>query len=122
MAGMKPGPMPKPSDAAKTAFHGLLPRDPLVKTRPMFGNLSAFVNGNMFAGLFGEDLFVRVSPTDEAQIRKQGGKAFEPMPGRAMKGYVVVPAGWRKKPEAARAWVSASLNWSRKLPPKKPKS
>jgi TfoX/Sxy family transcriptional regulator of competence genes len=122
MPAMKPGSMPKPSDAAKTAFIGLLPTDPSVKTRPMFGNLSAFVNGNMFAGLFGEDLFVRVSPTDEAQIRKQGGKAFEPMPGRAMKGYMVVPASWRKQPDAARAWVSASLAWSRKLPPKKPKS
>ena len=101
--------MPKPSDAAKTAFQGLLPRDPSVKTRPMFGNLSAFVNGNMFAGLFGDDLFVRVSPTEQARILEQGDKAFDPMPGRAMKGYVVVPSTWRKQPEAARAWVSASL-------------
>jgi TfoX/Sxy family transcriptional regulator of competence genes len=116
---MKPGSMPKPSEAAKSAFQALVPKDPAVKTQPMFGNLAAFVNGNMFAGLFGEDLFVRVSPAEQAEIAKQGGKNFEPMPGRAMTGYVVVPTTWRKKPGAARAWVAASLTWTRKLPPKK---
>lgn len=44
----------------------------------MFGNLAAFVNGNMFAGHFGEDLFVRVPDADQAKIREQGGKAFGP--------------------------------------------
>src|SRR5207249_350877 len=90
---MSPMTMPKPSEQAKAAFHKLVPPDPAVTTRPMFGNLSAFVNGNMFCGLFGEDLFVRVSEGEQAKIRKQGGKAFEPMPGRAMTGYVVVPGG-----------------------------
>jgi len=75
----------------------------------------------MFCGLFGEDLFVRVSDEDQAKIRKQGGKAFEPMPGRAMTGYVVVPSGWRKKPEAARSWIVTALSWSNALPPKGPK-
>ena len=109
--------MPKPSEQAKAAFQKLVPPDPAVSTRPMFGNLSAFVNGNMFCGLFGDDLFVRVSEEDQAKLRKQGGKAFEPMPGRAMTGYVVVPAGWQKKPEAAR-WIVTALSWSKALPAK----
>lgn len=110
--------MPKPSDQAKAAFQKLLPPDPAVSTRPMFGNLSAFVNGNMFCGLFGEDLFVRVSDSDQAKIHKQGGKAFEPMAGHAMTGYAVVPSGWQKKPDAARAWIVTALSWSKALPPK----
>ena len=110
--------MPKPSEQAKAAFHKLVPPDPAVTTRPMFGNLSAFVNGNMFCGLFGEDLFVRVSEGDQVKIRKQGGKAFEPMPGRAMTGYVVVPAGWQKKSEATHTWIATALSWSKALPPK----
>jgi len=110
--------MPKPSEQAKSAFQKLVPPDPAVSTRPMFGNLSAFVNGNMFCGLFGEDLFVRVSDEDQAKIRKQGGKAFEPMPGRAMTGYVVVPSSWRTKPDAARTWIVTALRWSKALPPK----
>jgi TfoX/Sxy family transcriptional regulator of competence genes len=114
--------MPKPSDQAKASFQKLVPPDPAVSTRPMFGNLSAFVNGNMFCGLFGEDLFVRVSDEDQAKIRKQGGKAFEPMPGRAMTGYVVLPGGWQKKPDTVRTWIVTALSWSRALPPKGAKS
>lgn len=110
--------MPKASETAKAAFQKLLPRDPAVTTRPMFGNLSGFVNGNMFAGVFGEDLFVRVSDEDQAKIRKQGGKPFEPMAGRAMAGYVIVPAGWQKKADTSRAWIMAAMSWSRSLPPK----
>ena len=114
--------MPKPSEQAKAAFRRLVPADPTVTTRPMFGNLAGFVNGNMFCGLFGEDLFVRVSDDDQAKVRKQGGRAFEPMPGRAMTGYVVVPAGWQRKPDATRSWIIAALTWSRKLPAKAPKA
>jgi len=110
--------MPRPSEQAKAAFQKLVPPDPAVSTRPMFGNLSAFVNGNMFCGLFGDDLFVRVSEEDQSKLRKQGGKAFEPMPGRAMTGYVVVPAGWQKKPDAARSWIVTALSWSKALPAK----
>src|ERR1700694_5650860 len=115
---MSPMTMPKPSEQAKAAFQKLVPPDPSVTTRPMFGNLSGFVNGNMFCGLFGEDLFVRVSEADQAKVRKQGGRAFEPMPGRAMTGYGVVPVGGQKKPDATRAWIVAALSWARALPPK----
>ena len=110
---MSPMTMPKPSEQAKAAFQKLVPPDPNVTTRPMFGNLAGFVNGNMFCGLFGEDLFVRVSEDDQARVRKQGGRPFEVMPGRAMTGYVMVPAGWQKKPDATRAWIVTALSWSR---------
>jgi len=115
---MSPMTMPKPSDQAKAAFQKLVPADSAVTTRPMFGNLSAFVHGNMFCGLFGEDLFVRVSEEDQAKIRKQGGRPFEPMPGRAMTGYVVLAGGWQKKTDATRGWIVSALVWGKKLPPK----
>src|SRR5437763_5078795 len=113
---MSPMTMPKPSDQAKAAFQKLVPADSAVTTRPMFGNLSAFVNGNMFCGLFGEDLFVRVSDEDQAKIRKQGGRPFEPMPGRAVAGYVVGPAGWQRKADTTRAWIGTARAGSRALP------
>src|ERR1700686_2932737 len=105
MSPMESGAMPKPSDRAKAAFTKLVPAGPTVTLRPMFGNLAAFVNGNMFAGLFGEDLFVRLSDEEAAPVRKQGGRDFEPMAGRAMKGYVTVPSTWRTKPEAVQGWI-----------------
>lgn len=110
--------MPKPSEQAKAAFLKLVPPDPAVTTRPMFGNLSGFVNGNMFCGLFGEDLFVRVSDDDQAKVHKEGGRPFEPMAGRAMTGYVVVPSGWQKKPDATRDWIVTALVWTRTFPAK----
>lgn len=119
MSPMTKGSMPHPSDKAKESFRKLLPNDPAVLLRPMFGNLSAFVNGNMFAGLFGDNLFVRLSEEDLERVRKQGGRDFEVMPGRTMKGYVFVPGAWQQKPAEARAWITTSLAWSRRLPVKK---
>jgi TfoX/Sxy family transcriptional regulator of competence genes len=110
--------MPKSSDQAKAVFTRLVPGGPTVTMRPMFGNLSAFVNGNMFAGLFGEDLFVRLSEDDSARVRKQGGRDFEVMPGRAMRGYVTVPSGWHAKPAATTAWIATALEFTAKMPPK----
>lgn len=115
---MSGGAMPKPSDQAKAAFTKLVPDEPAVTMRPMFGNLAAFVNGNMFAGLYGEDLFVRLPDEQSAPIRTQGGRDFEPMPGHAMRGYVTVPATWRAKQAATATWISASLAFTRGLPPK----
>jgi TfoX/Sxy family transcriptional regulator of competence genes len=113
--GMK---MPRSSDHAKAAFTGLVPGDPAVSLRPMFGNLAAFVNGNMFAGLFGEDLFVRLPDVEAAPIMREGGRPFEVMPGRAMTGYVMVPTTWQKKPDAARMWIIRALTLTRAMPAK----
>jgi len=120
MSPMTSGAMPKPSDQAKVAFSKLVPGEPAVTLKPMFGNLAAFVNGNMFAGLFGEDLFVRLPDDESAQVRKQGGRDFEPMPGRAMKGYVTVPGSWRAKPDATVVWIHRALELTRKMPAKVP--
>jgi TfoX/Sxy family transcriptional regulator of competence genes len=120
MSRMAPGSMPKPSEEAKAAFSKLIPAEPAVTMRPMFGNLAAFVNGNMFAGLFGEDLFVRLPDEESARVRKEGGRNFEPMAGHAMKGYVTVPATWRSKPEPALVWIKRSLTLTRAMPPKAP--
>src|SRR6202521_1127715 len=120
MSPMEGGAMPKPSDQAKAAFTKLVPDGPSVTMRPMCGNLAAFVNGNMFAGLFGEDLFVRLPDDESVHVRKQGGRDFEPMPGRAMKGYVTVPTTWRTKPDPVVVWIKRSLELTRKMPPKVP--
>ena len=86
----------------------------------MFGNVSAFVNGNMFAGLYGEDLFVRLSENDSAELLKnRGASPFEPMKGKPMRGYFFIPRSWRQQPDQVRAWVSKSLDWTAKLPAKK---
>jgi TfoX/Sxy family transcriptional regulator of competence genes len=48
----------------------------------MFGNISAFVNGNMFAGLFGNDIFVRLSDENRRELlEEKGASLLEPMKG-----------------------------------------
>ena len=111
--------MPKSTPEATTVFLGLIPKEPALTTRPMFGNMAAFINGNMFAGLFGDDLFVRLPDGERELVRKQGGKDFEPMPGRAMTGYVCVAAGWRARPAPARTSIAQALDWTRQMPAKK---
>ena len=118
MGRMAPGSLPKPSEHAKAAFTKLVPDEPAVTLKPMFGNLSAFVNGNMFAGLFGEDLFVRLPDPEIAAVKKQGGRDFEPMAGHAMRGYVIVPSTWRTKPAPASILVKRSLALIRAMPAK----
>jgi TfoX/Sxy family transcriptional regulator of competence genes len=118
MAKPAKGSMPKADPETRAAFQELLPDDPAVTLRPMFGNLSAFVNGNMFAGVFGGDLFVRLPDARRAAAVDQGATEFTPMPGRTMKGYVTLPGGWRDKPDRATAWIEESLAWARELPPK----
>ncbi len=116
---MSPMPaMPKSTAEATAAFLALVPEGPSVTTRPMFGNMAAFVNGNMFAGLFGDQLFVRLPDAEREKLKKQGGKDFEPMPGRAMTGYVCVAAGWQAKPAPARASLAQAFKWTGQMPAK----
>ncbi len=114
--------IPRAGDDSKEFFKSILPEDPRITVRPMFGNVSAFVNGNMFLGLFGNDLFVRLSDENRHELlKKKGATVLEPMKGKPMKEYVLIPRTWRNQPETVRSWVSRSLEWASKLPPKKTK-
>jgi len=113
--------VPKSNEDVKNAFRGLVPAAEGVTIKPMFGNLAAFVNGNMFAGLFGDKLFVRVGDPERDRLIAAGGADFAPMAGRPMKGYVTLPEGWRSAEENARGWVQRALAGTSALPPKEPR-
>ena len=108
--------MPKPGEAVKDAFRRVLPDGPGITLRPMFGQLSGFVNGNMFCGIFGDDLILRLSPDEIAKVKKQGGRDFEPVAGHRMGGYVVYSGDWRAKPPTAL--IRRALEETRKMPAK----
>jgi TfoX/Sxy family transcriptional regulator of competence genes len=113
--------MPRPSEEAKAAFSKLVVDEPAVTLKPMFGQLSAFVNGNMFCGIFGEELTVRLPEAEIDAVKKQGGRDFEPMAGHKMSGYVIVPGDWRARPAPALALVKKALAHARAMPAKTPK-
>jgi len=88
----------------------------------MFGNLAAFVNKNMFLALFGPSVAVRLPDDGRAGLLKEPGAGpFEPMRGRPMKEYVVLPEAWRNSRQEAEEWVARSFEWVSAMPPKKGK-
>ena len=92
---------------------------PMATPRKMFGYPCAFVNGNMFAGLFQEEMFLRLSDEDRAAIRKQyGTPLFEPIPGRPMRGYVLVPRYVLNSQKLLRTWLTKGMEYCKALPPK----
>jgi TfoX/Sxy family transcriptional regulator of competence genes len=118
--GMK---LPKSAPAAVRLFEELVPADPSVTTKKMFGQPAAFVNGNLFFGVFGDDVFVRLSGPDVEEARRVGSfRPFEPMPGRAMSNYLVLPRTMRKNSPETQAWVARALTFGSSLPPKKSKA
>ena len=100
-------------------FENAMKDFPMVETRKMFGYPAAFVNGNMFTGLFHEEMFLRLSDDDRAAIRKEyGTPLFEPMPGRPMRGYVLIPKYVRNSSKLLRMWLTKGMEYTKSLPPK----
>ena len=100
------------------AFEKAKPSGPSVTARPMFGYPALFLNGNMFAGTYQDKVVVRFG--EERTIAgATTAKTFEPMPGRPMMEYVVVPDAVVKSPAKLRAWVDKAHAYAKKLPAKK---
>ena len=72
----------KSSPELVRAFDSALPQSSLIERRKMFGYSAAFVHGNMFAGLYQEDVLVRLPEAERQALFSSGGRNFEPMPGR----------------------------------------
>jgi len=108
--------IPKPTEADKETFRHLVPEG--VEVKPMFGNLAAFVNGNMVMGLFGREIGLRLSEEDRAELRKTRGTGDFGPEDRPMKEYVTIPKSWRNDPKKAAAWINRSLDYVSVMPPK----
>ena len=109
--------IPKPTAADIERFRSAVPDDPRVEVKPMFGNLGAFVNGNMFMGLFGADIGVKLASGDaEALLAVEGAGPFGPAE-RPLGGYVTLPSALVGTPEGDR-WTAVALGHVAALPPK----
>jgi len=109
---------PAPSEAIEafeTAISGLVGAEP----RKMFGYSCVFAKGNMFAGLHEAGMVLRLPEKQRAEfLRLKGAEQFEPMPGRVMREYVVVPKVLLNTPDRLREWVEKSLAYVSSLPAK----
>jgi hypothetical protein len=112
--------VPKPSSEDISRFRATVPDDPRVEVKPMFGNLGAFVNGNMFMGLFGSDIGVKLAPDDADRLRqREGAGPFGPAE-RPMSGWVTLPAAMLGTDEVGE-WAARALEFIAAAPPKRKK-
>ncbi|MDQ4098375.1 MAG: TfoX/Sxy family protein [Actinomycetota bacterium] len=109
--------MPKPTEDDRRRFHDLVPEAPGVEVKPMFGNLGASLNGNMFMGLFGSDIGLKLPDADRKRLLDEPGAGPFGPAERPMGGYVTLPAGWTA--QEAQPWIERSLAAVSGLPPKK---
>lgn len=114
-AGM--GAWTKSPQALVDLFDESLPDDPRIERRKMFGYPAIFVQGNMCAGLFGDGMFARLSPQDRAAL-PGGGASFEPMPGRPMKDYALIPDDVIADEARLAMTLAQAVSFTAALPPK----
>jgi TfoX/Sxy family transcriptional regulator of competence genes len=87
--------------------------------RQMFGYPCGFESGQLFTGLFGDSLFVRLGEAERARLLdERGAKPFDPMGGRPMREYAVVPQAWLEDEELIKQWMERAREYARTLPPK----
>ena len=98
-------------------------KDVVAEPKKMFGFPVYFINGNMFIGTFGNNLFLRFSRDKIPEIlnKHKETSSFSPMPGRVMKEYLVIPEIiYRNKTEFS-GLLRLSLAYAAALPPKQKK-
>jgi hypothetical protein len=101
------------------AFAALVARRPELASRTMFGYPAAFVGGHLTTALHEDRWIVRLPVEGRSELLATPGSApFEPMPGRPMKEYVVLPAAVAADPAALDTWVDRAIAHVRTLPPK----
>src|ERR1051326_7449156 len=95
----------KSSQALVELLTAIAPKDTGVELKKMFGWPCCFVNGNLFAGLHKQNIMFRLPEKDQAAFLELDGAAeFEPMPGRKMKGYVLLENALEQDREELGRW------------------
>jgi TfoX/Sxy family transcriptional regulator of competence genes len=107
---------PKASKEKEALLDELVEGLPCEKKR-MFGAPVCFAKHSMFAGVFAEDIFIRLPDEERGRFLKEnkGAKAFEPVEGRKMGEYLVAPHALLKNKPAMREWLRISFDYAATL-------
>lgn len=100
-------------------FRANLPRG--ATTKNMFGGIAAFVNDNMFGGLFARSVIVKLSAADQDEaLALDGASRFDPMGnGRIMRDIILMPESMMDELDELRAWLQRAFDHVKTRPPKK---
>ena len=110
----------KPPQELVDYLDSVIPDGPApVDFKPMFGGPCYWTGGNMFAAIHQESMIVRLGEEDrQALLGEPGAALFEPMEGRPMREYVVIPPQIVEDREAVGSWLAKGLAFAASLPPK----
>ena len=88
--------------------------------RKMFGQWALFLRGHMFTGVFQDDIFVRIRPEEQDMVRELSDEIeqFEPLKGRAMKEYLVLPPAIVEDKQTLISVLNRSIDFVSTFPPK----
>ncbi len=89
-----------------------------ITERKMFGGLAFMLSGNMFCGIIGNELMLRVGPARYQEALDTPHVRPMDFTGRPMTGMVYVEAEGCRTDQALEAWISRALGFARSLPPK----
>ena len=102
-----------------TQFHDTVEGIEDLEVRKMFGYPAAFAaNGHMFTGLHQDRWVIRLPDEARAELASAGGAPFEPMPGRPMREYLVIPGSILADADALAGWLERSRTYTEGLPAK----
>ncbi len=99
-------------------FERLVAGTPGAEPRKMFGYPACFVNGNMAAGLFEDDIVLKLRTADREEFLALGASIFAPMEGRVMKEFAMVPRSMQSLDGPLPAWLHRACEYAGSLPPK----
>jgi TfoX/Sxy family transcriptional regulator of competence genes len=105
-------------------FDEIVPNDPAIERRTMFGYPAAFLSGRMFAGLYQETVVMKLDEKNRALMARDfGARTFEPIPGRKMGEFMEAPTAILGDRDTLRRWIGRAAAYVASLPAKdaKPK-
>lgn len=90
-----------------------------ITEKQMFGGIGYLLNGNMCCGVHGQEMIVRIHPSDtEGALQLPHTRVFDLSGGRPMKGWILVqPAGLTRTAALAK-WVDSAVKYAASLPAK----
>ena len=105
-------------EGVATRLQELFGDDDRVSQRKMFGGLALMFQGNMFIGVIGDELMVRVGKENHAAALAEPHAREMDFTGKSLGGYVYVAAEGIAEDEELQRWCDRALSFARTLPAK----
>jgi TfoX/Sxy family transcriptional regulator of competence genes len=89
-------------------------------SKKMFGSTCYFAGGNMFTGVHEDHIFLRLAEKERLEVTSsfKGAAPFEPIKGRPMKEYIIIPPLLYEDTKTFEEWIGRSMEFARSIPPK----